>query len=63
MAVRYLFTLLLALVIASFGAKLPQVNFIKTYLDFADIRDFITGMHVWAFSDFKTGQGIIRFGR
>lgn len=39
-----------------------QVEFIKAYLDFADQKDYIAGMHVWAFSDFKTGQGIIRFG-
>ncbi|QHW00429.1 beta-glucuronidase [Spirosoma endbachense] len=39
-----------------------QANFLKMYLDFAQSRDYITGMHVWAFSDFKTGQGIIRFG-
>ena len=38
-----------------------QVQFIKAYLDVAAARDFVTGMHVWAFSDFKTGQGIIRF--
>ncbi|MBD2757858.1 beta-glucuronidase [Spirosoma validum] len=39
-----------------------QTNFIKAYLDVAASRDFVAGMHVWAFSDFKTGQGIIRFG-
>lgn len=39
-----------------------QVEFIKGYLDIADSKPFVTGMHVWAFSDFKTGQGIIRFG-
>lgn len=39
-----------------------QTEFIKTYLDVADTKDYIVGMHVWAFSDFKTGQGIIRFG-
>ena len=39
-----------------------QTNFIKAYLDVAAARDFVAGMHVWAFSDFKTGQGIIRFG-
>lgn len=39
-----------------------QTEFIKAYLDEADKRDFVAGMHVWAFSDFKTGQGIIRFG-
>jgi beta-glucuronidase len=39
-----------------------QTNFIKSYLDIADRKDYVAGMHVWAFSDFKTGQGIIRFG-
>ena len=39
-----------------------QRDFIKAYLDVADTKDFVTGMHVWAFADFKTGQGIIRFG-
>jgi beta-glucuronidase len=38
-----------------------QTEFIKAYLDVADTKDFIAGMHAWAFSDFKTGQGIIRF--
>jgi beta-glucuronidase len=39
-----------------------QTHFIKTYLDVAASKDYVAGMHVWAFSDFKTGQGIIRFG-
>lgn len=39
-----------------------QTEFIKAYLDVADTKDFVCGMHVWAFADFKTGQGIIRFG-
>jgi beta-glucuronidase len=39
-----------------------QTQFIKAYLDVADTKDFVSGMHVWAFSDFKTGQGVIRFG-
>jgi beta-glucuronidase len=39
-----------------------QTLFLKLYLDVADARDFVTGMHVWAFSDFKTSQGLIRFG-
>ncbi len=39
-----------------------QRDFIKAYLDVAETKDFVTGMHVWAFADFKTGQGIIRFG-
>jgi beta-glucuronidase len=39
-----------------------QTEFIKAYLDVADTKDFVTGMQVWAFADFKTGQGIVRFG-
>jgi beta-glucuronidase len=39
-----------------------QTEFIKAYLDVADSKDFVAGMHVWAFADFKTGQGVIRFG-
>ncbi len=39
-----------------------QQNFIQSYLDEADKKDFVAGMHIWAFADFKTSQGIIRFG-
>jgi beta-glucuronidase len=39
-----------------------QMEFIKAYLDVADTKPFVCGMHIWAFTDFKTGQGIIRFG-
>jgi beta-glucuronidase len=39
-----------------------QVEFIKAYLDVMDTKDFVTGAHVWAFADFKTTQGVIRFG-
>jgi beta-glucuronidase len=39
-----------------------QTAFIKAYLDVADSKDYMGGMHVWAFADFKTGQGVIRFG-
>jgi beta-glucuronidase len=39
-----------------------QTQFIKAYLDVADTKDFVTGMHVWAFADFKTAQGVVRFG-
>ncbi|WPP49145.1 beta-glucuronidase [Catalinimonas niigatensis] len=39
-----------------------QTQFIKAYLDVADARDYMAGMHVWAFSDFRTSQGLIRFG-
>jgi beta-glucuronidase len=39
-----------------------QTDFIKPYLDVADKKEFVAGMQVWAFYDFKPGQGIIRFG-
>lgn len=39
-----------------------QRDFIKAYLDVAATKSFVTGMHVWAFADFKTAQGVIRFG-
>ena len=39
-----------------------QVEFIKSYLDVADKRPYVTGMHVWNFADFKTSQAIFRFG-
>ena len=39
-----------------------QTAFIKGYLDIAEQRDFVVGMHIWAFSDFKTSQAIMRIG-
>lgn len=39
-----------------------QVEFLRAYLDVADARDFIIGMHVWNFADFKTGQAVRRVG-
>jgi beta-glucuronidase len=39
-----------------------QTEFIKTYLDVMATKDFVTGAHIWAFADFKTTQGVIRFG-
>jgi beta-glucuronidase len=39
-----------------------QRDFIKAYLDVAESRDFVTGMHIWNFADFKTSQNLIRFG-
>ncbi len=39
-----------------------QRDFIKAYLDVAEARDFVTGMHIWNFADFKTSQNLIRFG-
>ncbi len=38
-----------------------QYNFIKGYLDGAAERDYVAGMMVWNFADFRTGQAIIRF--
>jgi beta-glucuronidase len=38
-----------------------QTAFIKAYLDVANTKDFVCGMHVWAFADFKTGQNVFRF--
>lgn len=37
-----------------------QVEFIRQYLDVAAERDFMAGMHIWNFADFKTGQGTFR---
>ena len=39
-----------------------QRDFIKAYLEVLDSKDYIFGAHVWAFADFKTSQGSIRFG-
>jgi len=39
-----------------------QRDFIKAYLDVLDTKNYIFGAHVWAFADFKTSQGSIRFG-
>lgn len=39
-----------------------QKNFIKGYLDVADSKDFMAGMHIWNFADFKTSQNLMRFG-
>ena len=39
-----------------------QVDFIRRYLDVAERRPFVAGLHVWAFADFKTGQSCIRAG-
>ena len=37
-----------------------QAEFILGFLDVAAERSFMAGMHVWAFADFKTGQGVNR---
>jgi beta-glucuronidase len=34
-----------------------QVELLQRYLEVAAQRPFVAGMHVWAFADFKTGQG------
>lgn len=39
-----------------------QKNFIQSYLDIANTKDYISGMMVWCFADFQTGQGLIRVG-
>lgn len=39
-----------------------QVEYLRRYLDVADERPFVAGMHVWNFADFKTGQGTSRAG-
>lgn len=39
-----------------------QKDFIKGYLDVADSKDFMAGMHIWNFADFKTSQNLMRFG-
>jgi len=37
-----------------------QVEFLRRSLEVMAARPFVAGTHVWAFADFKTGQGIIR---
>jgi beta-glucuronidase len=37
-----------------------QLEFIRGFLEVAAERPFVAGMHVWAFADFKTGQGTMR---
>ena len=39
-----------------------QTEFIKAYLDVAATKDFVAGNYVWVFADFKTSQGVVRFG-
>jgi beta-glucuronidase len=39
-----------------------QVLMLEGYLDAADARPFMVGMHIWNFADFKTGQGNRRVG-
>ena len=39
-----------------------QVAFLRGYLEVAARKEFVVGLHVWNFADFKTGQGIMRVG-
>lgn len=39
-----------------------QLKFIKSYLDVADTKNYVVGMHVWNFTDFKNGQALMRVG-
>jgi beta-glucuronidase len=39
-----------------------QVKLIKSFLDVADTKDYVVGMHVWNFADFRTGQSLMRVG-
>jgi beta-glucuronidase len=39
-----------------------QRDLIKAYLDVADSKDFVFGMHVWCFADFKTAAAGMRPG-
>ena len=37
-----------------------QCEFIANYLDLANTKDYVTGMMVWNFADFKTGSAMHR---
>jgi beta-glucuronidase len=39
-----------------------QRDLIKAYLDVADSKDYVFGMHVWCFADFKTAAAQMRPG-
>jgi beta-glucuronidase len=39
-----------------------QAEFLSGYLDLAERKPYVAGLHVWNFADFKTSQGIIRAG-
>ena len=39
-----------------------QVELLKKYLDFAQSKDFMVGMHVWVFADFRTTHSTMRIG-
>lgn len=37
-----------------------QCNFLTDYLNLANTKDYIAGMHIWNFADFTTGQAMFR---
>ena len=37
-----------------------QADYVRGHLEVAARKDFVAGMHVWNFADFKTGQGTAR---
>lgn len=39
-----------------------QNKMISTYLDIANTKSYVVGMHVWNFADFRTAQAIMRVG-
>ena len=39
-----------------------QVEYLRGYLDLAARKEYIAGLHVWNFADFKTGQSLVRVG-
>ncbi len=39
-----------------------QTDFIRMYLDVADTKDFVAGMHIWNFADFQATQSTGRVG-
>ncbi|HAA54265.1 MAG TPA: beta-galactosidase [Myxococcales bacterium] len=39
-----------------------QVEMLEQYLDLADKKPYVIGMHIWNFADFKTGQAVLRMG-
>lgn len=39
-----------------------QKHFVESYLDVANQKPYVSGMMVWNFADFRTGQAIMRVG-
>lgn len=37
-----------------------QCRFLGDYLNLANQKDFVTGMHIWNFADFQTGEAMHR---